>query len=120
VPTFLIDENLPRSLAPQLRVAGMEAQDVRDLGLRGKPDSDILELSIAQGLVLVTSDVGFASLLRSHPRFPGMVVARLPNEWSTQAVNEVIARSLQGLLGQGFTSTLIVIEPDRIRVRRLW
>lgn len=120
MPAFLIDENLPRSLAPQLRAAGLEAQDVRDLGLRGKPDSDILEFSIAQGSVLVTSDVGFASLLRSRPQFPGMVVARLPNEWSTQAVNDAIARSLQGLLAERFTSTLIVIEPDRIRVRRLW
>ena len=120
MPTFLVDENLPRSLAPYLRAAGLEAQDVRDFGLRGKSDSDILEFSIVRGWVLVTSDVGFASLLRSRPRFPGMVVARLPNDWSTQAVNDAITRALEGLLAEDFTSTLRVIEPDRIRVRRLW
>jgi predicted nuclease of predicted toxin-antitoxin system len=120
VPTFLIDENLPRSLAPQLRAGGLDAQDVRDLGLRGRPDSEILEFSISHGSVLVTGDVGFAGLLRSRPRFPGMVVARLPNEWSTSAVNDLIFRSLQGWLLESFASTLIVIEPDRIRVRRMW
>jgi predicted nuclease of predicted toxin-antitoxin system len=85
VPSFLIDENLPRFLAAELRSAGFQAQDVRDLGLRGKPDLEILEFSLAQGSVLITGDVGFASLLRSRPQFPGMIVARLPNEWSTAA-----------------------------------
>lgn len=118
MPTFLIDENLPRSLAPALRAGGLAAQDVRDLGLRGRPDKEILEFSLSQGYVLVTGDVGFAALLRLHPRFPGMVVARLPNEWSTSAVNDLISRSLQTWEAEDFASTLIVIEPDRIRVRR--
>lgn len=120
MPIFLIDENLPRSLAPQLRAGGLDAQDVRDLGFRGRPDSEILEFSISQGSVLVTGDVGFASLLRSRPRFPGMVVARLPNEWSTSAVNDLILKSLQDWLPEDFASTLLVIEPDRLRVRRIW
>ncbi|MBI4563224.1 MAG: DUF5615 family PIN-like protein [Planctomycetes bacterium] len=37
----LVDEALPRSLAKALRDTGTEATDVRDVGLRGRPDSEI-------------------------------------------------------------------------------
>ena len=42
---FLVDEDLPRTLAQDLNAAGFEAQDVRDVGLRGKSDHEILELA---------------------------------------------------------------------------
>lgn len=47
MPKFLIDEDLPRSLARGLREHGLEAADVRDLGLRGAPDERIWEAVIA-------------------------------------------------------------------------
>jgi hypothetical protein len=49
-----------------------------------------------------------------------MVVIRLPNDWPTTAVNDLIGRSLEGLLAEDLASTLAVIEPDRIRLRRSW
>jgi predicted nuclease of predicted toxin-antitoxin system len=71
VSAFLVDENLPRSLARQLRESGVEAYDVRDLGLRGRPDTEVLETAVARSLVLLTGDLGFGSLLRTVPEFPG-------------------------------------------------
>ena len=38
---FLIDEDLPRSLAAALRKDGLAADDVRDLGLRGQDDANV-------------------------------------------------------------------------------
>jgi predicted nuclease of predicted toxin-antitoxin system len=72
VPTYLVDENLPRSLAPSLRAAGFEAEDVRDQGLRGKPDTEVLNLAISRGWILVTGDLGFGSLIRKVS-FPGVI-----------------------------------------------
>jgi hypothetical protein len=37
---FLVDEDMPRSTARVLRGAGYEAEDVRDVGLRGHSDAD--------------------------------------------------------------------------------
>ena len=39
---FLVDENPPRSLAPELRRAGFDAEDVRDRGLAGHEDDEHL------------------------------------------------------------------------------
>jgi predicted nuclease of predicted toxin-antitoxin system len=116
---FLVDEDLPRSLAPRLRATGMLAEDVRDAGLRGRPDEEIFRHAILHGFVIVTADLGFGNQLR----FPvgahrGIVVARFPNEVSTTTMNEVIAEGLRGLSQEEIVGALIVIEPGRIRVRR--
>ncbi len=113
---FLVDENLPRSLAPRLRDAGFKARDVRDLGLRGASDEKIFEFARSNGLVLLSSDLGFGGRLRAMPESPGVVLARLPNEWPTEAVNELIERSLASLPDL-IPGSLVVLEPERIRIR---
>lgn len=40
MPTFVIDEDMPRSTAGVLAESGHEALDVRDCGLRGADDHD--------------------------------------------------------------------------------
>jgi predicted nuclease of predicted toxin-antitoxin system len=121
VARFLIDENLPRSLASHLRDLGFEAADVRDVGLRGHSDPEVLAYAVEQGLVLLSGDLGFASLIRERPRPAGLVLARLPNEWPVWAVNELIGKALAGLQDQGreLTGQIVVLEPDRLRIRAL-
>lgn len=118
--TLLVDENLPRSLAPRLRAAGLLVQDVRDIGFRGSPDREIFQFAILQGLVLLTGDLGFGALFRSQPGSAGLILARLPSEWPVLRVNDVIERALVPLLESYTPGSLIVIEPDRVRVRKLW
>jgi predicted nuclease of predicted toxin-antitoxin system len=117
VQGFLVDENLPRSLAPRLQASGFAVEDVRDLGLRGAPDTKIFEVARARDRVLLTGDLGFSRLLRSSPKSPAVVLVRLPNEWPTTAVNDLIERSLASLSEALVPGSLIVIEPRRIRIR---
>ena len=119
MPSFLIDEDLPRGLAASLQAAGFEASDVRDVGLRGASDSAIHEYVISRSLVLVTADLGFSNILR----FPlqchyGIVVVRFPNELAAPKLNRAITDALSDLGLDDFAGTLVVIEPGRTRVRR--
>jgi predicted nuclease of predicted toxin-antitoxin system len=116
---FLIDEDLPRSLAIALQKAGFSAEDVRDAGLRGKPDADVLKYAVSKGLALVSEDMGFSNILR----FPvgthsGIVVARFPNELSTTVLNGEIVGVLSSLAIEEIEGSLIIIEPGKIRIRR--
>jgi predicted nuclease of predicted toxin-antitoxin system len=99
-----------------LRRAGWEAEDVRDQGLRGKPDAEVLDLSRARGWVLLTGDLGFGSLVRSVPSFPGVILIRFPDEWPTGRVNEVISQALRSLAGKDLKNRLVVVEPERLRI----
>lgn len=72
---FLIDEDLPRSLAQRLRASGVEARDVREVGLRGESDTAILKHAVDHGFALISADLGFSNLLQfplgthAGPRF---------------------------------------------------
>ncbi|HSO76622.1 MAG TPA: DUF5615 family PIN-like protein [Blastocatellia bacterium] len=57
---FLIDESMPRSLAALIASFGFEADDVRDIGLRGKPDSEVPAAAATADAIIVTKDRGFA------------------------------------------------------------
>jgi predicted nuclease of predicted toxin-antitoxin system len=116
---FLVDEDLPRSLARRLVSAGLDALDVRDAGLRGHTDPEIAARAKADGRVLVSADLGFANVLRyptgSHP---GMVVARLPSEVPASQLCETIVAALLGVQESDLAGGLLIIEPGRMRLRR--
>jgi predicted nuclease of predicted toxin-antitoxin system len=119
MPRFLVDEDLPRSLARQLRAAGLDTDDVRDVGLRGQPDRAVFAHAVQRQLVLVTGDLGFANLIH----FPlgthaGIVVARFPNETPASDVVEAVVRAVRETPEPDFAGSLIVIEPGRVRLRR--
>ena len=65
---FLVDEDLPRALAPALREAGLDARDVREEGLRGQPDANIFSFAVERGFVIVTADVEFGTSRRLTSR----------------------------------------------------
>jgi Domain of unknown function (DUF5615) len=53
---FLIDENMPRNLAADISELGFQAQDVRDLGLRARPDTEVMQMAIELDAILITRD----------------------------------------------------------------
>jgi hypothetical protein len=67
--TFLVDEDLPRSVGAVLREFGHEVVDVRDIGLRGAP---IPKLPFMPKLI------SFAFSLRMEA-LPTFVITRLRN-----------------------------------------
>ncbi len=116
---FLVDEDMPRSLARMLRSAGLQAVDVRDVGLRGRPDEDVIAFARTNGLVLVTADLGFSNLLRFPPTsHPGIVVARLVNEMPAEHVVRIISAALTALTSDELDGNLVVVEENRVRLRR--
>lgn len=116
---FLVDEDLPRSLATRLRADGTFAEDVRDVGLRGLADDHVLAHAVVHGLTLLIGDLDFANLLRfplgSHP---GIVVARLPHQWPAARRTQIIAEAVRDLPDDVGRGCLVIVEPGRIRLRR--
>ena len=114
-----VDEHLPRSLAPYLRSGGVDATDVRDIGLRGATDGMIFSHSQTDRRTIVSGDLGFANVLR----FPlgshfGIVVARYPNEVSPHRLNEALAHALRNVVEADIVGALLIVEPGRIRMLR--
>jgi predicted nuclease of predicted toxin-antitoxin system len=116
---FLVDEDLPRSLASALRGAGLEATDVRDEGLRGQPDARIFTFAQSSGFVIVTADVEFANELVYPPAtHHGVVLARAPSVLAAPTLVQMLVRALTTLAGEALVAAIVVVEPGRIRIRR--
>jgi predicted nuclease of predicted toxin-antitoxin system len=118
-PRFLVDEDMPRSMIRKLRAAGYEAEDVRDIGLRGHTDEEVFAYAQAGSMTLISADMGF-----SNPwRFPahshaGIILLRLPNEMSSDGLSDALIGALASLADVELRGALIIVEAKRLRIRR--
>lgn len=116
---FLIDEDLPRSLAADLQSAGLEAVHAVDVALGGRPDVLVRELAAASSRILVTRDVGMVAPRDPGSRsVPGFVLVRVPTAILVADLKIIIVRALQSLSQSPPSDPIVVVEPGRIRVRR--
>lgn len=114
-----IDEDLPRSFATVLQVLGFTVFDIRDHGLRGKPDEKIYAFAQEKNAVLFSGDLGFSNIftfpLGTHH---GICVLRFPNEMSVKEINKQAKMLLSKLGFSDYKDNLIILSPGKIRVRR--
>lgn len=115
----IIDEDLPRSFSLILTSLGFTALDIRDCGLRGKPDDKVFRFSQKHKAVLFSADLGFSNILR----FPlgkhyGICILRFPNQMSVELINREVKRLLKKILSKDYPGNLIIVSPSRVRIHR--
>ena len=116
---FLIDSDLPRSLAGVISSLGHEALDVRGLGLGSAPDERIAAEARQRGACLVTGDFGFADIRNYPPAdYAGITVLEIPGDAGTEGILS-LARSwlAQPDLLKLLPGRLAIVAPGRIRLR---
>jgi predicted nuclease of predicted toxin-antitoxin system len=120
MPRFLVDEDLPRNLASLLQAAGLPAEDSGSAGLHGKKDPEVFAYAQRNGMVLVSGDQGFASLLQ-YPlgTHHGLVVTQFPNDVPAPRQCALILAALKSLPSDEIEGHLVLIEATRVRVRKM-
>jgi predicted nuclease of predicted toxin-antitoxin system len=116
---LLIDNALSPLVAAGLRDAGHDVVHVRDRGLGSAPDEVILELAHDEGRISVSADSDFAMLLatRITPK-PSFVLLRPAPDTPLEQTAALLANLPQLALDLE-EGAIAVIEPGRVRVRRL-
>lgn len=115
---FLVDENLPRSLAGDLRAQGYSAEHVRDTGMGGAKDPAVYAYAQSHDLTIITGDKDFSDIRAYPPPHAGIVVVEVPDTMLPAQRNDLIIRQLSTLAGQSLHNTLVIVEPNRMRIRR--
>jgi hypothetical protein len=117
---FLIDADLPRSVADVIRRHGHEAIDVRDIGLRTAKDAMIAQRAQDDGLCLITGDFDFADIRNYPPHlYAGLVVLSLPSTATAAYINQLVDQFLtQTEVVQQVPGQLAIVDLRRIRLRR--
>jgi predicted nuclease of predicted toxin-antitoxin system len=112
-----VDENLPGSAARVLRAAGHDADTVQEEGLAGATDPDVMKAAVADRRMVFTLDRGFGDLARTIGAHAGVVVFRLPKQDARSAA-EVVARFVAQFDLDGLGGCTVIVQPDRVRIRR--
>jgi predicted nuclease of predicted toxin-antitoxin system len=94
---FLVDAQLPPSLAEALRQAGCEAVHVIDLGLQAATDEQIWDEVISRSAVLVTKDRDFALRRAASNDGPAILWVRVGN-MSNRKLIELTLRGLPAII----------------------
>ena len=116
---FLLDENIPPSLAVLLKKIGHEARHVVDIGYTSTPDFKISAFAAQSGEIILTHDTDFGTILAlSGNNRPSVILFRLQATNNLTYINilEKYLSSLENSLSEG---ALIVIDEEKIRIRML-
>jgi predicted nuclease of predicted toxin-antitoxin system len=116
---FLIDENIPPAVADFLRTKGFDVKEVKEAGIHGLSDAEIMDLARQGERVLVTFDKHFSNILLypldSHY---GVIRIRI-HPPLVPDILRVLDQFLQKFDLSTIRRTLIVLEREGFRVRRI-
>ena len=116
---LLVDEALQDAVAHRLATAGHDATHVRILGLAGHTDDEVMALAIADDRILVTTDTDFGTILAlTGASRPSVLLLRGIVDSVDERVDALLDVLLRAerVLSEG---AVVVIEPDRYRIRYL-
>lgn len=117
---FLIDNALSPTVAVALANAGHDALHVRDINMQAASDSEIFDRAAQEERIVVSADTDFAALLAERSGSePSVILFRHGAERGPELQASLLLANLPGLDADLAAGSIIVIEPGRIRIRRL-
>ncbi len=113
-----LDENLPETLVADLSAVGHDASTCVSEGIAGSPDPVVASHAAAEGRLVATFDLDFSDIRRYPPgSHPGIVIFRLSSQ-DIDSCKAAFSRLLAQVPESDFTGNLIIVDDDRVRIRR--
>jgi predicted nuclease of predicted toxin-antitoxin system len=114
----VLDEDVQKSLALQLRNLGHTVERAVEVGLGSASDEAIFAYAQQRRAVVITRDLGFVDATALPLDHCGVILLRFPNVIGPEEVNQEIMRFLtRDVSLDDMSGRFVVIEPGRARVR---
>jgi predicted nuclease of predicted toxin-antitoxin system len=117
---FLIDNALSPAVAIELNRLGHDAVHVRELGIQAASDAEIFDCARAEARVVVSADTDFGTLLATRKEtWPSVILFRHGSQHRPADQAALLKNNLPQSTQALEDGSIVVIEPDRIRIRAL-
>lgn len=115
---LLVDENVSPRVAEALRDKGYDVRHVREVGMKGQPDAEIMAYARREQRTLITLDEDFADL-RYYPLGTHTGIIRLKLEFAPSSIvlaclTRLLPQLQQDLLTKG---SLVITDGVTYRIR---
>lgn len=117
---FLIDNALSPAVGDELNRAGHDAVHVRQLGMQAASDQEIFERAAQEDRIVVSADTDFGTLPCDPQADCAFSILFRHGSQHRPADQAALLKSNLPQLKQALADgSIVVIEPDRIRIRAL-
>lgn len=116
---LLLDQGLPRSTVTYLQNYGIEAVHVGDRGLATASDSKILTFGDQEGMVVVTLDADFHTLLALSGLIGPSIIRIRIEGLRGEALARLLVSVLQVCSDDLLKGAMVSVTENGIRIRRL-
>lgn len=116
---FLIDQDVYQVTVDFLQNLGHDVITAKDVGLSSASDEDLLRYAYRNGLIFITRDKGFSSLVfLFRQECNGVILLRIYPA-TIEVIHHEFARFLHKYADSDLWNHFVVIEPKRHRIRTL-
>jgi len=116
---FLIDNAVSHILACHLRNIGYDAIHVREYRLHAAEDEVVLNRAATENRILITQDNDFGGILADSGSTGPSVILFRRTSGEPDVQFQLLSRILKGLEESLNKGCIVVVEPNRVRVRAL-
>ncbi|MEO8149788.1 MAG: DUF5615 family PIN-like protein [Bacteroidia bacterium] len=116
---FLLDENIPPSLAGIIEGEGFSSVHVRDLKLLASPDEIIFDYAAEKEMIIITHDLDFGRIHAYRGKNKPSVILFRIEPLTVNTMAEILLANLKVLETDLQKGAIVVIDQDQIRIREL-
>jgi hypothetical protein len=117
---FLIDENVPPTIADLLRTEGFDVKHAQEYGLLGRSDSEIIGIARGENRILVTFDRHIANILLYPPNSHHGIIRIHIHPPLIPDIIQALEHFIRNFDLDKINKTLVVLERKGFRVRRMY
>ena len=119
MPALLLNSAIGRRAVEAFIARGYDLVHIRDYGLQKADDDVILARAIAEDRIVVTMDLDFGNMLAVTGQWcPSVIILRLGAPTSDE-VTAALTHLANTVTDNELRGSLVIIEPYRIRIRKL-
>ncbi|MBX2967510.1 MAG: DUF5615 family PIN-like protein [Cyclobacteriaceae bacterium] len=116
---FLLNENISPSLKGKLSTVQIVSAHVKDIGLIGQPDVQIIEYARSNDYIIITHDLDYSRIISLSAKEKPSVITVRADKISSEILFTIIRQNIANLQSYLEKGALVTIEEDKIRFRLL-